>query len=290
MVVCHQNDFSSGWSLVGLVFHQVNLSWDGLFSEKPLVRAVSHQGWSLIREVSHQGCLSSGWSLIRGGYSSGRSLIRVVSHQGWLLIREVSYQGGLSSGVVTHQGGLSSGWSLIRGGYSSGRSVTRVVSHQGWLLIREVSHQGGLSSGVVTHQGGLSSGVVTHQGGLSSGVSLIGVVSHKGIYHPCVCRQTRYTWSPRGLKGGQDVCGPEMGQTPQRWWQQDHRYPVVFVHAFSLALWTSACATCGSLCLECWWWGAALCAYPHVIVYTVGSCKVHVFFLLFFFLRCVTAS
>ena len=50
--------------------------------------------------------------------------MRVVSHEGglssgWSLIRVVSHQGGLSSGwplirVVSRQGGLSSGWSLKR--------------------------------------------------------------------------------------------------------------------------------------------------------------------------------
>ena len=85
----------------------------------------------------------------RGGLSSGRSFHRVVSHQGglstgWSLIMVVFQQCGLSSGwsfnrVLSHQGGLSTGWSLTRvffpqGSFSSGWSFNRVVS--GWVLIQ----------------------------------------------------------------------------------------------------------------------------------------------------------
>ena len=69
-----------------------------------------------VMSQSHQGGLSSGWSLImvvsqfhHGGLSSGWSLIMEVLHQG------MSQQGGLS---------VSSGW---------------------WSFIKMVSHQGGLS-------------------------------------------------------------------------------------------------------------------------------------------------
>ena len=58
--------------------------------------------------VSHQGGLSSGWSLLKvvspqGGLSSRWSLLKVVSPQGslssgWSLLRVVSYQGDLSPG------------------------------------------------------------------------------------------------------------------------------------------------------------------------------------------------
>ena len=131
--------FSTGWYLFSVIFHQ----------------DISHQGglsslWSLIRVVPHPGGFSSGWSLIIvashwGGPSSGWSLIRVVSHHCglsllWPLIRVVPHQGGFSSGwslirVVSHHRGLSSGWSLIivashQGGLLSWWSLTRLVSHQ----------------------------------------------------------------------------------------------------------------------------------------------------------------
>ena len=118
----------------------------------------------------------------------------VVSHQGglssgWSLIRVVSQQGALSSGC-SQQGGLSSVWYLL--GWSlSGWSFTR--------LVRVVFHQGGLSSGwslgrVVSRQGGLPSGwslnrVVFQQDCLSSGSSFIrsSTVFKSTSPHPPTC-------------------------------------------------------------------------------------------------------
>ena len=96
---------------------------------------VFHQGGSF----SHQGGLSSVWSLVR-----------VISHQSGLS----SHGGGFSS----HHGGLSSVWSLVRvisyqGDVSSERSIIRVVS-SGWSVIRVVFYQDGL----IRVMGGLSSG------------------------------------------------------------------------------------------------------------------------------------
>ena len=132
--------------------------------------------------VTHQDVFSSGWSLTRGGLSSGWSLIRivfllsqgVVSHHR-SFTRVVSHQIVPSSGAVFRQGGLSSGC-FFQGDLSQGWSFIRVLSHH------MVSHQGGLTSDrsfilvVFFIRGGLSPGVVSHQGwssirsGLSSGV------------------------------------------------------------------------------------------------------------------------
>ena len=243
----YQGGLSVWWSFIRVVFHQSGLLLGGfciVIVKRPVLPPCAvdgrsrnplyyyyyfSSGWSLssglsiirysfMRVVSHQGGLSSGWSLIRvvfpqGGLSSGWSFLRVVSHQGglssgWSLIWVVFPQGDLSSGwsflrVISHQGGLSSGWSLIRvvfpqGGLSSGWSFLRVVSHQGglssgWSLIRVVFPQGGLSSGwsflrVVSHQGGLSSGwslirVVFHQNNLSLGFSFISVSFIRLVFH-----------------------------------------------------------------------------------------------------------
>ena len=75
----HQAAVSWGWSLVSVVQAAHCIAHQGslirvVSSGYCLIRVVS-SGCSLIRVVSHQGGLSSGWSLIRG-------LIRVVSHQG----------------------------------------------------------------------------------------------------------------------------------------------------------------------------------------------------------------
>ena len=82
-----------------------------MFLNKSSKRGLISCEWGLSSKLtvdSHQGGLSSGWSLVK-----------VVSHQGgllsrWSLIKVVSCQGGLSSGwspirVVSHQGGLLSG-------------------------------------------------------------------------------------------------------------------------------------------------------------------------------------
>ena len=111
MAVSHQGGLSSGSTL-------------------NLIKVVSRQGglpsgWSFIRVVSHQGGLPSGWSFIRVvSHHGGLNLITVVFYHGslsseWYLVREDSHQGGLSSEwtlimAVSHQVVLSSGWSFIR--------------------------------------------------------------------------------------------------------------------------------------------------------------------------------
>ena len=96
-VVFHRGGFTSGWSLIRVVFHQGSV-----------IRVVPHQsglssGWSYIRVVFHQGGLSSGWPLVRVAchqdglsISSGLSLIMVVSHHFYLLYSVILLPAGSS--------------------------------------------------------------------------------------------------------------------------------------------------------------------------------------------------
>ena len=86
-----------------------------------LIRVVSHQRWSLIRDGLIRDALSSAWSLIRDALSSG-----MISHQGCSLIGD-----GLSSGMVSHWR-----WPLISDALSLGWSLIRMFSYQGKSLVR----------------------------------------------------------------------------------------------------------------------------------------------------------
>ena len=109
-VQLHTNREAKGFTVSGLkrgmVSHQGGLS-----------SCVLSPGWTFVNMISHQGNLSSRWSLSRvvfhqGGLSSRRSLIMVVFHQydlsaGWSFVKVISIW------VVCHHGVLSLGVALF---------------------------------------------------------------------------------------------------------------------------------------------------------------------------------
>ena len=115
----HWSRFSSGWSLIGVGFHQGGLSLGWVF-----IKVVSHWGWVFIRVVSHWGGFSSGLSLTgvvfqQGVFSSRWSRTGVGFHHGWSLVGVGFHLGSLSLGW------FSSGWSHW-GGFSPGGSFSPV--------------------------------------------------------------------------------------------------------------------------------------------------------------------
>ena len=135
--VRHQGPFSKGWVRT---FHAFRLYSGTLLLLSPIHKAVLTGLCFFVRDPLHRIMIFFSFFfnvLKEGGLSPGWPFIRLVSAE-WSLIRVVSHQGGISSRwsiirwsvirVVSHQVGLSSGWSFIMW------SVTRLVFQQGGLL------------------------------------------------------------------------------------------------------------------------------------------------------------